>query len=111
MGGEERRVERTGHIAARFIRLDGELLIIEFETPHDEFDLPGPDATITVSGLVDVWRASIDPERSTRPGTYDAGRTVRLALRQAADAGWPSGEIQLNWHPDVCRMTVHVTIP
>jgi len=83
-----RRAPRN--VRARCARLEDDLLVIEFQVPCDGFQLPGTGVRLTVrfKGRRKV-EAEIDPERSTRPGRYDAEMTLRLALRTVDGSHWP----------------------
>jgi hypothetical protein len=74
------------------MRVEGDLLIIEFEAPGGGFELTGAEEILAVGagGSTFVARvARVDPERSTRAGRHAAGLTVRLAIRTADGSAWP----------------------
>jgi len=86
-------------LKARVTRCDGDLLVIELESPADGFMLPGDKDTVRV--LLDdesVIEARVDAGLATRSGPHARGLTLRLALRAPRGLGWPRGTIRgLEW--------------
>jgi hypothetical protein len=74
---EERRLP-----VGRVVRRDRDLLVVEFESPHEAIDLPDVTDEVVIrwdSG--DASAARIDATGSTRAGRHAAGLTLRLVLR------------------------------
>ena len=79
---------RPRFIEARALIVDGDRLLLEFEVPPgDPLEMPGRGTPIVLTDGPDLDALRRSPERlqlieadSTRPATYDAGLTLRLAL-------------------------------
>lgn len=84
----EELARRPAIANARILRLQGDVLLLEFEIPIDAMELPsgGTRATAKSHGGP-VLEATVVEERSTYRESYPAGLTVQLALRSA---GWES---------------------
>jgi Ca-activated chloride channel family protein len=84
-----RELARRPSIAeARVLQLLGDVLLLEFEIPIDEMELPpGGTRATAKSHAGPVLEATVVEERSTYREKYAAGLTVQLALRAA---GWES---------------------
>jgi hypothetical protein len=92
----------TVAVFARCVRRERDRLVVEFEAPGSDFELPAMrDALDVVLPDGRVLEARIDASRSTRPGRIDEGRTVRLVLVIAGERGgrgrWPEGRVTLVW--------------
>jgi hypothetical protein len=79
-------------VAARCLRVDGDLLVLEFESPWDGFELATTGTIAAEAFRADTaarveLQATVDP-LSTRPGPYAAGLTLRLVLRTADGSPW-----------------------
>jgi Ca-activated chloride channel family protein len=93
-------------IAARLVRVEDNLLVVEFEAPHDRFALPAGGATVRVRlGDGREIKAWVEGALSTRVGPHAAGLTLRLGLRMAEDTDWPTGETRLFWTVGRARST------
>ncbi len=64
------------------------LLVVEFETPHDDFMLPEGELEIRVGGGRRVVKGTVVPAESSPRGPYDEGLVVRLAIRVGANPAW-----------------------
>jgi Ca-activated chloride channel family protein len=96
-------------IEARVTCREGDLLVLEFESPADGFLLPGDRDTVRV--VLDdrsVIETRVDAGLSTRTGPHARGLTLRLALRTAGGETWPSAPIvAITWNQE--RLAVHIT--
>jgi Ca-activated chloride channel family protein len=93
-------------IPARLVRVEDNLLVVEFEAPHDRFRLPAGGDTVRVR--LDDGReieARVEGTVSTRVGPHAAGLTLRLGLRMADGSDWPTGETRLLWAGRRARST------
>lgn len=85
--------------AARLIRTDGDLLVLEFESPDDGFHLPREGREIRVrfeDG--EAIAATMDAQLSTARGPHRFGLTLRLALRRADGTAWPAASpVMVAW--------------
>jgi Ca-activated chloride channel family protein len=78
-------------------RVDGEIVVIELETPIDDFELPRggvdvcfPDGSTT--------RARVVAAESSPMGPHAAGLSVKLALRFRRDRRWTAhGKVEVVW--------------
>lgn len=87
-------------IFARCLRTEGDLLVIEFESPSDGFELPGhvlAMRAITEDGS--ELELAIDVELSTREGPHRRGLTLRLALRRVDGSPWTPGRLHIAPRP------------
>jgi Ca-activated chloride channel family protein len=78
-------------LTARVIRVEDDILVLEFESPDDGFTLP-PDAEqveVYPDGADEPMPAVVEGDLSTRPGPHRRGVTLRLALRYRGDGPWP----------------------
>jgi hypothetical protein len=93
---------RTGPTPARVVRVEGDLLVVDFECPRDGFLLPPAGEAVEVQ--LDGWTialAAVDDRISTRPGPHQRGLTLRLGLRYERGAAWLEGPLGLRWEsPD-----------
>ncbi len=88
----------AGFIRARITRRDGDLLVIEFESPSVGFTLPQVSQKVGIRSTDgDAFEAKVDGSTSTRPGPHDAGLTLRLGLRRSDGRPWPRTELWLHW--------------
>ena len=94
---EERLVQRAMRVVpavlhARLVRVEGDLLVVEFEAPVEGLQLPGDGERVSLhrSGGPSL-DAEVVGKQSTRKGLCKSGRTARLALRLAPGATWPRG--------------------
>jgi hypothetical protein len=103
------RIEIFG---ARMLRLDGRLLIFEFEVPEDGFGLPYDGVTVQVrfdDGT--VGEAQVLGSESSPYGPHEAGLTVRLGLILAAPHSWQHREAHLCWRgSDGADVDLHITL-
>ena len=97
---------------ARVLRVEGELLVMEFEAPWDAFLLPGPGDPVLVH-LRDgsALRVLVKEASSTRRGPHARGLTLRLAVRLTAGSRWPAGPARLSWKSDGRDAEVAVDLP
>jgi len=97
---------------SRVLRLDGQMLIIEFEVPEKEFLLPRDNMKVLIrfeDG--DRGEARVVGNESSPPGPHRAGLTVRLALKLADRSSWHSGGAQLTWRePEGREVELHVVL-
>ena len=70
------------------VRIEGDQLVIEFDSPGEGFLMPGAEDEVHV-GMI---KARLDETRSTRPGPHKKGVRLRLVLRTRDGAAWP-GEV------------------
>ena len=105
---------------ARVLRLDGQILIFEFEVPRTGFLLPHDGTRVQVSfddGIASD--AHVLSRESSPSGPHQAGLTVRLALKledphcwlhNAARLHW-TGRLQLpaQWSQE-CDVYLHITL-
>lgn len=83
-------------IFARCVRTEGDLLVIEFESPTDNFTLPRTgSAMIVITAEGDEWEVLIDRGLSTGAGAHARGLTLRLALRRMDGLPWMPGRVRL----------------
>ena len=83
-------------INARTVSRSGNVIVVEFETPHDRFQLPTADQSVFITLRGERLEATVDEERSSHPGPHDQGLVVRLALRLSGATGWPTGLTQIS---------------
>ena len=83
---------------SRVLKLDGQILVFEFEVPVDGFILPHGE-TVRV-GFDDGVKsnARVMEEESTRRGPHGKGLTVRLALKLEGHRCWHHGGATVYWH-------------
>jgi hypothetical protein len=108
--GAFRPVARRITIRARVLRIDDDLLVIEFESPADGFELPGDDEPIEIKDGRD-WKpvANMDAALSTRRGPNDEGLTLRLALRRSDGKPWKEVGDALQWVNDAGEQVLVLT--
>jgi hypothetical protein len=93
---------------ARVVRIVGDLLVVEFESPSDGFTLPqaGEEVEVRLDDGTELL-AMIDGDVSTGPGPHDKGLTLRLGLRHAGGAPWPKAPVSIWWSlPDGDRIFI-----
>jgi Ca-activated chloride channel family protein len=85
-------------IEGRLVRIDDDLLIVEFESPSDGFTLPqaGEEVEVRLDDGTELL-AMIDGDVSTGPGPHDKGLTLRLGLRHEDGIAWPDGARVIRW--------------
>jgi Ca-activated chloride channel family protein len=100
----------TGRLVrGRVVALEGDLIVIEYETPGDRFFAPSAETVVVRAGRAPVDTAVIDPALSSPGGWHGNGLVLRLALRRAA--GWTIGEeLTLEWGGEA-RWTILVGEP
>ena len=95
----------------RVVRLEGDLLIVEFESPDDGILLPPDGEEIFVyTADANAVYGVVDDTVSTRPGPHARGLTLRLGLRSADGATWPDDVEHMVWRsPDgtACTLWIH----
>jgi len=97
-----------GVLRGRIVRLDGELIVIEYETPSDAFFAPSANVVVIREGVV-IGEADLDMALSSPGGSHGKGLLLRLALRR--EGGWTHGEeLILSWGGDV-EMAITVSEP
>jgi hypothetical protein len=82
----------------RVLKLEDQILVVEFEVPVDGFMLP--DAHTVVHVVLDDGgpdTAKILEQDSSKPGPYHAGLTIRLALRLEGSQGWNHDKTRIHW--------------
>lgn len=97
---------------ARVLRLDGSIIIFEFEVPATGFMLPNDGAVVSVGFDDGITAAAqvLGKESSTR-GPHQLGLTVRLALKLEAQHTWRHREAWLTWcNPDTADVSLHITL-
>ncbi|MCP3982088.1 MAG: VWA domain-containing protein [bacterium] len=82
---------------ARLVRSEGRRWVLEFETPHDDFELPGVDVKLMVTGAGKPLVARLDEKASSASGPHVAGLTVRMVLLRKRLVGWPRGPATVTW--------------
>jgi hypothetical protein len=87
------------------VRRDHDRLVIEFEAPGGDFELPATrDALEAVLPDGRKLEARIDAGSSTRPGPIKEGMTVRLVIVLAGEPGrrgeWEDGTVTIVWPGD-----------
>ncbi|MCI0408667.1 MAG: VWA domain-containing protein, partial [Acidobacteria bacterium] len=79
-------------ISGEIVRLEKDLIIVEFDSPADEFMLPGPGDEVRMDLLVRHSRSSVvvnlEESQSTRPGPHARGLRLRLVLRRQDGSAW-----------------------
>jgi Ca-activated chloride channel family protein len=95
----------TQAFIARCVRRDHDRLVIEFEAPGGDFELPATrDALEAVLPDGRKLEARIDAGSSTRPGPIKEGMTVRLVIVLAHEPGrrgeWEDGTVTIVWPGD-----------
>jgi len=97
---------------ARVLKLDGQLLVFEFEVPVDAFNLPRDGMAVQVrfeDGT--VADAEVRGSESSPVGPHEAGLTVRLGLMLAAPNSWRHHEARISWQgADGNDVDLHMTI-
>lgn len=84
--------------SARVIRLEKNLLVVEFEVPESGIVLPAAGDAVTVRFRTgQEVEANVDGSLSTRPGSHPGGLTLRLGLRLPEGFQWLSGRAVLEW--------------
>ncbi|MHC4210718.1 MAG: VIT domain-containing protein [Planctomycetota bacterium] len=93
------RARRTppATVVGRVVRVEDDLLVVEFEAPDDGFILPQGGEKIEVELDGRTFWAVVDGKVSTRPGPHDAGLTLRLGLRHENGAAWPDELLRARW--------------
>jgi Ca-activated chloride channel family protein len=85
-------------VTARVVRLDDDLLVVEFESPHDGFMLPRAGDRIEIFGAEgETLFAVVDGDVSTAPGPHNEGLTLRLGLRDEDGAIWLQESVPIRW--------------
>ncbi len=106
---EETRLQISG---ARVLKLDGCVLICEFEVPAEGFMLPDDEATVSVNfddGI--ATRAQVLGKEGSPRGPHQLGLTVRLALNLEAQHTWRHQEAWLSWTDAVMGdLTLHIVL-
>jgi Ca-activated chloride channel family protein len=78
-----------------------DVLVIEFEVPHDAFELPAGSVDVRLlapDGTRRQVRGEVVPEQSSHAGPNRAGTLVRLAIRLTRGQAWVAGsEAELTW--------------
>ena len=96
-------------VRGRVVALEGELLVIEYETPEERFLAPSAETVVLRAGTAPIGTAAIDPAMSSPGGWHGKGLLLRLALRRTG--GWTIGEeLTLEWGGEA-RLTVKVSEP
>jgi hypothetical protein len=85
-------------VGARVLRLDGPVLIFEFEVPETGFLLPvdGTQVHVCFEDGSDCSAEVLGGESST-PGPHREGLTVRLAVKLAGRNSWHGQKALLRW--------------
>jgi hypothetical protein len=87
-------------IHARCVRTEGDLLVIEFESPYDGFELPGHVlAMFAFTEDGSKLELAMDTDLGTFPGPHQRGLTLRLALRRVDGSPWTPGGVCLAPRP------------
>ncbi|MHC4992111.1 MAG: VIT domain-containing protein [Planctomycetota bacterium] len=97
---------RPPTVKGRVVRIDIDLLVVEFESPCDGYTLPeaGDYVDVRLDDASNV-PAMVDGDISTGPGPHDQGLTLRLGLRYEDGASWPDGSLVIRWpSPDGRRI-------
>ncbi|MHC4588851.1 MAG: VIT domain-containing protein [Planctomycetota bacterium] len=85
-------------VDGRVVRVEDDLLVVEFEAPEDGTMLPADgDEAVAYTADGDIVRGVVDGDVSTRPGPHDAGLTLRLGLRRKGGAAWPGELLRARW--------------
>jgi len=71
-------------VQARVLSVEGNILVIEFETPSDGFSWPAGAVGVTQDGS-DVGKGTIDGQRSSPQGPHAKGLLLRLTIIGTAD--------------------------
>ena len=89
---------------ARVLRLDGQVLIFEFEVPADGFLLPrdGTEVGVSFEGEGSC-SARVLGQESSKPGPHSAGLVVRLALRLEGQLRWNQRSARITWRRQTRR--------
>lgn len=102
--GESSLAEERGEAAileiseARVLRVDGQILVFEFEVPISGFSLPRDGMPVRVEfGDGIACNATVLGRESSPTGPHDLGLTVRMALKLDDPHGWHQGEARLSW--------------
>ena len=105
---------------ARVLRLDGQILIFEFEVPATGFLLPRDGTRVQVrfdDGIASDAR--VLSQESSPPGPHQAGLTVRLALKLEDHHCWHHNAARLHWtgrlqlstqESQECDVDLHITL-
>lgn len=83
------------YIQARVTRIEGDLLVLEFESNEDGFYLPDAGSKVTLGRL--PAKGIVEGGLSTSPGPHPAGLTLRLALRTVDGSPWMQGLQTAHW--------------
>jgi hypothetical protein len=106
LDGSEALPPSSVTIECRVVRVEDDLLVVEFESPSARFTLPPADEIIEVrfdDGTEAL--AEVDGDISTGPGPHDRELTLRLGLRFEDGIAWPDGARVLRWRsPDEQRV-------
>jgi hypothetical protein len=83
---------------ARVLRLDGPVLIVEFEVPETGFLLPvdGTQVHVCFEDGSDC-RARVFGDESSQSGPHQAGLTIRLAVKLVGRNSWHGQKALLRW--------------
>jgi Ca-activated chloride channel family protein len=94
-----RRIIPTPISNARVLAIEGELLVIEYESPHDGFVGPDGEIKVMVAGQA-LGSCRVDSARSSPRGPHAKGLLLRLAVRRPS--GWSAGDlVALTWGDEV----------
>jgi hypothetical protein len=85
-------------VGARVLRLDGPVLIVEFEVPETGFLLPvdGTQVHVCFEDGSDC-RARVFGDESSQSGPHQAGLTIRLAVKLVGRNSWHGQKVLLRW--------------
>jgi hypothetical protein len=87
---------------SRILRIDGKVLIVEFEVPVDGLMLPGDAMRVYVSDLDgSLCNARVIGGQSSHRGPHGDGLTVRLALKLEGRASWDQGCVKIQWRGQI----------
>jgi Ca-activated chloride channel homolog len=79
-------------IRSKLVRLEKDLMVVEFDAPADGFILPGQGDDVRMSLLLQRPLPNVevrtDETLSTRPGPHPGGLRLRLALRRTGGLDW-----------------------
>jgi hypothetical protein len=96
------RTERLG-LAGTVLRVERGIVVLEFEVPFDDFELPRGGVEIRLPDGR-TMRGRIDRTASSPAGPHAQGLLVRMALRLKRDQGWRDGAtIEVIWKSSIVR--------
>jgi Ca-activated chloride channel family protein len=82
-------------VSARVLAVQGELIVLELESPEDGFLVPDGEVVAAIFGRP-IGRCSVDPTESSPRGPHAKGLLLRIAVRRAN--GWVvRGDLTLAW--------------